>query len=84
MGSPIQPEHTHYDRGSVDHVIAIHSVKRERVWPEEFVPRLRLLGEIFVNVLERKHDRLRLEEQLRFETLIAEISGVLSTCPPIS
>ena len=33
--------------GPVDHVIAINSVKRERVWPDEFVPRLQLLGEIF-------------------------------------
>ena len=29
-------------------------MKSERVWPEEFIPRLRLLGEIFVNALERK------------------------------
>ena len=39
---------------SVDYAISINSVKSERVWPEEFVPRLRLLGEIFVNALERK------------------------------
>lgn len=40
--------------GSAVHVIAINSVKSERVWPEEIIPRLRLLGEIFVNALERK------------------------------
>ena len=40
--------------GSVVHVIAINSVKSERVWPEELFPRLQLLGEIFVNALERK------------------------------
>jgi signal transduction histidine kinase len=34
--------------------IHVSSVKRERVWPEEFFPRLRLLGEIFVNALQRK------------------------------
>jgi two-component system, NarL family, sensor kinase len=38
---------------SVD-FIHVSSVKRERVWPEEFFPRLRLLGEIFVNALQRK------------------------------
>jgi PAS domain S-box-containing protein len=38
----------------VDHVFAINSVKRERVWPEEFFPRLQILGEIFVNALERR------------------------------
>ncbi len=39
---------------SVDHIINVNSVKSERVWPEELFPRLRLLGEIFVNALERK------------------------------
>ena len=57
----------------VHHIIAIHSVKRERVWPEEFIPRLRLLGEIFVNALERKQIRLQVEERLRFEGLISDL-----------
>jgi PAS domain S-box-containing protein len=39
----------------IDRIIAINSVKRERVWPEELFPRLQLLGEIFVNALERKN-----------------------------
>jgi PAS domain S-box-containing protein len=39
----------------VDHIISINSVKSERVWPKELFPRLRLLGEIFVNALERRH-----------------------------
>ena len=39
---------------SVDHIIHVNSVKSEFVWPEEIFPRLRLLGEIFVNALERK------------------------------
>lgn len=51
--------------GSVVHVIAINSVKSERVWPEELFPRLQLLGEIFVNALERKQVRLELEGRLR-------------------
>jgi transcriptional regulator with GAF, ATPase, and Fis domain len=51
--------------GSVVHVIAINSVKSERVWPEELFPRLQLLGEIFVNALERKQTRLELEQRLR-------------------
>ena len=67
--------------GPVDHVIAINSVKRERVWPEEFVSRLRLLGEIFVNALERRQDRLRLEEQLRFEMLLSDISSHFVNLP---
>jgi formate hydrogenlyase transcriptional activator len=51
--------------GSVVHVIAINSVKSERVWPEELFPRLQLLGEIFVNAVERKQIRLELEQRLR-------------------
>jgi formate hydrogenlyase transcriptional activator len=51
--------------GSAVHVIAINSVKSERVWPEELFPRLQLLGEIFVNALERKQTRLELEKRLR-------------------
>jgi signal transduction histidine kinase len=38
---------------SVD-IIHIGSVKSERVWQEELFPRLRMLGEIFVNALERR------------------------------
>jgi transcriptional regulator with GAF, ATPase, and Fis domain len=51
--------------GSVVHVFAINSVKSERVWPEELYPRLQLLGEIFVNALERRETRLELEKRLR-------------------
>jgi len=46
----------------VNHVIAINSIKRERVWPEEFVPRLRLLGEIFVNAIERSKSQRALQK----------------------
>jgi formate hydrogenlyase transcriptional activator len=51
--------------GPIVHVIAINSVESERVWPEELFPRLQLLGEIFVNALERKQIRLELQERLR-------------------
>jgi formate hydrogenlyase transcriptional activator len=40
---------------TVVHIIAIDSVTRECDWPEEFIPRLRLLGEIFVNAIGRKN-----------------------------
>jgi PAS domain S-box-containing protein len=38
----------------VVHVISINAVKKERSWPDTFIPRLQLLGEIFVNALERR------------------------------
>jgi len=50
---------------SVSHVISVNSVKCERVWPKDLLPRLQLLGEIFVNALERKRIGLELEERLQ-------------------
>ena len=50
---------------SVSHAISINSVKCERVWPKDLLPRLQLLGEIFVNALERKRIGLELEERLQ-------------------
>jgi formate hydrogenlyase transcriptional activator len=61
--------------GCVNYVISINSLHGERDWPEEFIPRLRLLGEILVNALDRRQNRVELEEQLRFEMTLAEISG---------
>ena len=59
----------------------IQHTRRHQTWPEEYIPRLRLLGEIFVNALERREDRLKLEEQLRFETLLAELSARFVNLP---
>jgi len=44
------------------HVIAINAMRSERVWPEVFFPRLQLLGEIFVNALERRKTEKALRE----------------------
>ncbi len=38
----------------VHHLIVVHSLKKEWVWPEPFITSLRLLGEIFVSALERR------------------------------
>jgi formate hydrogenlyase transcriptional activator len=59
--------------GRVAFILAIDSTREERLWPEEFLPRLRLLGEIFVNALVRTRAEARLrasEEKFRqfFET----------------
>jgi len=65
----------------VDHLMSINSVKRERVWPEELFPRFQLLGEIFVNALERRQIRLEIEERLRFERLISDLSAGFVNLP---
>jgi PAS domain S-box-containing protein len=59
----------------VAHIIAIDSVMNERVWPEEVIPRLRLLGEIIVTALQRRNAEQALresEERLSLATLSAE------------
>jgi formate hydrogenlyase transcriptional activator len=61
--------------GLISRIITIHQRHQRQTWPEEYIPRLRLLGEILVNALERRQDRVHLEEQLAFEMLLAEISG---------
>ncbi|MGD8252135.1 MAG: sigma 54-interacting transcriptional regulator [Desulfobacterales bacterium] len=50
------------NHGSAVHIIAINAMRTERVWPEEYVPRLKLLGEIIVNALERQNTELALRE----------------------
>ncbi|MBN1548395.1 MAG: sigma 54-interacting transcriptional regulator [Syntrophaceae bacterium] len=67
--------------GSVTHIIAINATKNESVWPRELVSRVQLLGELFVNALERRKVRLQLEEQLAFEMLLTEISARFINMP---
>jgi formate hydrogenlyase transcriptional activator len=60
---------------SVVHVISINTVKKEKVWPEVFIPRMQLLGEIMVNALERGKVEQTLresEEQLNLAASSAE------------
>ena len=67
--------------GHLDYVMGVHAVRTEKVWPAEYVPRLVLVGKIFVNALERAQDRAELEQRLRFETLLADLSGRFMNLP---
>ncbi len=54
------------------HLMLISSVHDQREWPEEYVPRLRLLGEMLVNTLERARaleDLQHLREKLERENI---------------
>lgn len=62
-------------------VIVINRMRRNRAWPEAYIPRLRLLGEVFVNALVRRENRRELEGQLEFERLLAEVSGRFINLP---
>ncbi len=68
-------------RDEVTHAIAINSVNRERVWPGDIIPRLQLLGEIFVNSLERKHVQLQLEQALKFQEMLSVLSARFVNLP---
>ncbi len=61
--------------------IVINHTRRHQTWPEEYIPQLHLLGNIFLNALERRDDRLKLKEQLRFEMLLSEISAHFVNLP---
>jgi len=67
--------------GSVKHVINLNSSKSECVWPDELIPKLQIIGEVFVNALERKRIRRQLEEQLYFEGLISSLSSDFVNLP---
>ena len=45
--------------------LILHSVRSERKWPEVYIPRLRVLGEILGNALERSRSDRELNERLR-------------------
>ena len=49
---------------SSEYSIGISSASNDRTCPEEYIPRLRLLGELFVNALERSRAELALRERL--------------------
>jgi signal transduction histidine kinase/ABC-type uncharacterized transport system substrate-binding protein len=64
-------------------VLSFDSVRSERTWPDELLPRLQLLSEVFAAALERRRAELALNERLRFEALLSELSAVFSGLPAL-
>jgi len=60
---------------SAVHIIAINAVQKERSWPEEFIPRLQLLGEIFANALERRKTEQALRDSEERLSLASASAG---------
>ncbi len=48
--------------GNVLGVVSFVSNRSKRTWPDEFIQRLRLLGELFANVIERKRAEQKIQE----------------------
>jgi transcriptional regulator of acetoin/glycerol metabolism len=62
--------------------LSINAVRKECAWPEDYIPRLRLLGEILVNTLQLAQTRQQLEkeniylrEEIELQSLHEEIVG---------
>jgi PAS domain S-box-containing protein len=60
--------------GEIIGALNFSTVKRKHNWPEPIIRRLRLISQIFAGALAQKHAEEELREQLRFETLLAELS----------
>jgi len=67
--------------GPLDYHMAVTADRQERGWPKEFVLRLHLLGEILATRLERRQSRQQMEERIKFEALLAEISSHFVNLP---
>ena len=59
----------------VHSIITIQAAHQERDWPEEYVPRLRLLGDLFVNALERRDTDEALRQSESRLRLATEAAG---------
>jgi formate hydrogenlyase transcriptional activator len=64
------------------YIISINAVRKECAWPEKYIPRLRLLGEILVNTLQLAQTRRQLEkeniylrEEIELQNVHEEIVG---------
>jgi len=67
---------------ALDYIISINAVHKECAFPEEYIPRLRLLGEILVNSLQLAQTRQQLGDRLRFEGLISDLSASFVNISP--
>ncbi|HWR92995.1 MAG TPA: sigma 54-interacting transcriptional regulator, partial [Desulfobacterales bacterium] len=74
---------------SSEYSLGISSAETGRTCPEEYIPRLRLLGELFVNALERsigeralRESEAYLRERLDFEKFMADLSARFVALPP--
>jgi PAS domain S-box-containing protein len=61
---------------SIRYLFTIETIQREHEWPKEYIPRVTLLGEIFVNALERRDKESALRESESRLKLATDSAGV--------
>lgn len=62
---------------AVRYVLGMSCLQSEKKWPETLTPRLKLLAEIFAGALMRKKARQLIDDRLKFERLLTELSARL-------
>ncbi len=62
-------------RSTAEYTLGISSAENDRTCPTEYIPRLRLLGELFVNALERSLSEQTLRESEERLSLAASAAG---------
>ncbi len=67
--------------GSVIGNFGFDMIKRQRLWSEDALQRLRLAGEMFTGALTRQRNQVQIEELSRFERQIANISSGFVNIP---
>jgi transcriptional regulator with GAF, ATPase, and Fis domain len=48
--------------GAIVGALVVATVRKQRIWPEELIPRIRLFGEIFANAIKRKESEESLQK----------------------
>jgi formate hydrogenlyase transcriptional activator len=61
--------------------LSVLSLREERTWTDEQVKALRYAGQLLINALERKKTVLRIQELVRFEHLLSEVSATYINLP---
>jgi len=67
--------------GSPLGLLGFGAIKKERAWPDELVQRLKLVGEVFANALMRQRTDMDLQERLKFERLLSDLSAKFVNLP---
>jgi PAS domain S-box-containing protein len=68
-------------KGPVFGVLGFVVTRGERDWPRRVVQQFQLVAQIFANALSRQQSEKSLEERLRFEMLLADISARFVNLP---